>query len=191
MLHERHRRAALNTALITGATGLTRSAEQRERAVAGGLEGLAIGGLCYYARLESWFPSGWRRRHSHIVYGFVETGVTRQWFELIKLGPFRRALAIQLGFDRSSPRHSRSRDCTTSVALPKKVKQRCVSSGRNRSTERLRVAAVQASGIHDLEDWSGAERKMARRKRSRVIMSSQISAWLCQEACVGVSLERT
>ncbi len=53
--------------------GLTRSAEQRKRAVAGRLEGLAMGGLRYYAHSESYFPSRWRRRHSHIVYAFVET----------------------------------------------------------------------------------------------------------------------
>lgn len=57
--------------------GLTRSAEQRERAVAGGFEGLAMAGLSYYARLETWFPPRWRRRQSHIVYALVETSVAR------------------------------------------------------------------------------------------------------------------
>jgi len=52
--------------------GLTRSAEQRKRATAGRLEGLAMNGLGYYARLESCFPSAWRRSHSHIVYAFIE-----------------------------------------------------------------------------------------------------------------------
>jgi hypothetical protein len=52
--------------------GLTRSAEQRKRAAAGLLEGLAMNGLSYYACLESYFPSAWRRSHSHIVYAFTE-----------------------------------------------------------------------------------------------------------------------
>ncbi len=53
--------------------GLTRSAEQRKRAAAGRLEGLTMAALRYYACLESCFPSTWRRSHSHIVYGFIET----------------------------------------------------------------------------------------------------------------------
>ena len=52
--------------------GLTRSADQRKRAAAGHLEGLAMVGLCYYAKFESYFPSAWRRDHSHIVYAFAE-----------------------------------------------------------------------------------------------------------------------
>jgi hypothetical protein len=47
-------------------------AEQRKRAAAGRLEGLAMNGLSYYACLESYFPSAWRRSHSHIVYAFIE-----------------------------------------------------------------------------------------------------------------------
>lgn len=58
--------------------GLVRSAEQRERAAAGSLEALAMGGLCYYALLESWFPPAWRRSHSHIVYAFAERRATPQ-----------------------------------------------------------------------------------------------------------------
>lgn len=54
--------------------GLTRSTEQRNQAAVGRLEGLAMWGLGYYARLESLFPSSWRRSHSHIVYAFVEKG---------------------------------------------------------------------------------------------------------------------
>jgi hypothetical protein len=54
--------------------GLTRSSEQRNQAAAGRLEGLAMWGLGYYARVEWLFPSGWRRSHSHIVYAFVEKG---------------------------------------------------------------------------------------------------------------------
>lgn len=53
--------------------GLTRSAEQRKQAAAGRLEGLAMRGLHHYARLESYFPSWWRRSHSHIVYALVDT----------------------------------------------------------------------------------------------------------------------
>jgi hypothetical protein len=52
--------------------GLTRSAEQRTRAAAGRLEGLAMNGLSYYACLESYFPSAWQRSHSHIVYALIE-----------------------------------------------------------------------------------------------------------------------
>jgi hypothetical protein len=48
--------------------GITRSAEQRQQASSGGLEGLAMKGLSYYARLENAFPRFWRQNHSHIVY---------------------------------------------------------------------------------------------------------------------------
>jgi hypothetical protein len=54
--------------------GLTRSPEQRTRAAAGRLEGLAMAGLGCYACLEPSFPSAWRRSHAHIVYGFIEKG---------------------------------------------------------------------------------------------------------------------
>ena len=49
--------------------GLTRSAAQRERAVSGKLEALAMWSLGNYARLEMFLPSRWRSRHAHIVYG--------------------------------------------------------------------------------------------------------------------------
>ncbi len=52
--------------------GMTRSAEKRNRAAHSRLEGLAMWGLGYYARLETYFPSEWRRRHSHIVCAFIE-----------------------------------------------------------------------------------------------------------------------
>jgi len=52
--------------------GMTRSAEQRQRAMAGRLERLAMNGLTCYACLESYFPSAWQRSHSHIVYAFIE-----------------------------------------------------------------------------------------------------------------------
>ena len=48
--------------------GLTRSAAQRERAVSGKLEAVAMWSLGYYARLEMFLPSRWRSRHAHIVY---------------------------------------------------------------------------------------------------------------------------
>jgi hypothetical protein len=48
--------------------GMTRSAEQRQQASSGNLEGLAMRGLTYYARLENAFPRFWRQDHSHIVY---------------------------------------------------------------------------------------------------------------------------
>jgi hypothetical protein len=51
--------------------GLTRSAAQRSRAASGRLEGLAMWMLSHYARRESWFPSEWRRRQSHIAYALV------------------------------------------------------------------------------------------------------------------------
>jgi hypothetical protein len=57
--------------------GLTRSAEQRKQAAAGRLEGLAMRGLDYYARVESYLPPWWRRSHSHIVYALVDTRVSR------------------------------------------------------------------------------------------------------------------
>lgn len=48
--------------------GITRSAEQRQHASNGNLEGLAMMVLSYYARLEYAFPHFWRQDHSHIVY---------------------------------------------------------------------------------------------------------------------------
>jgi hypothetical protein len=51
--------------------GLTRSATQRERAANRKLERFAMRALGYYARLETYFPSRWRRLHSHIAYAFV------------------------------------------------------------------------------------------------------------------------
>ncbi len=48
--------------------GITRSAQQRQRASSGGLEALSMWGLGFYARLETSFPVRWRQRHSHIVY---------------------------------------------------------------------------------------------------------------------------
>ena len=56
--------------------GLIRSAAQRERARSGKLEGLAMWALGYHARLETYFPSRWRRLHSHIAYAFVYRPVT-------------------------------------------------------------------------------------------------------------------
>jgi hypothetical protein len=58
--------------------GLMRSAEQRQQATTGTLEQLAMWSLGYYARLERFFPSNWRKSHSHIVYAFVETRTLRQ-----------------------------------------------------------------------------------------------------------------
>jgi hypothetical protein len=51
--------------------GITRSAEQRQQASSGYLEGLVMWGLSYYARLERSFPTRWRRHYSHIVYGLT------------------------------------------------------------------------------------------------------------------------
>lgn len=51
--------------------GLTRSVAQRERAASGKLEGFAMWALGWYARAETFFPSSWRRLHSHIVYALV------------------------------------------------------------------------------------------------------------------------
>jgi hypothetical protein len=51
--------------------GLTRSAAQRERAAEGKIEALVMWALGHYARLERFFPLGWRRLHSHIAYAFV------------------------------------------------------------------------------------------------------------------------
>jgi len=56
--------------------GLTRSAAQRERAASGKIEGLTMWALGCYARVETYFPSGWRRLHSHIAYAFVYRPVT-------------------------------------------------------------------------------------------------------------------
>jgi hypothetical protein len=54
--------------------GMTRSPSQRMQASSGRLEAFAMSGLGWYARLESWFPSSWRRSHSHIVYALLERG---------------------------------------------------------------------------------------------------------------------
>jgi hypothetical protein len=51
--------------------GITRSAEQRQQASSGRLEGLVMWGLAYYARLERAFPRAWRRHYSHIVYALT------------------------------------------------------------------------------------------------------------------------
>jgi hypothetical protein len=51
--------------------GLTRSAAQRERAASGQLEALAMWALGQYARAETYFPTRWRRFHSHMAYAFV------------------------------------------------------------------------------------------------------------------------
>ena len=51
--------------------GITRSAEQRQQASSGRLEGLVMWGLGYYARLERSFPRGRRRHYSHIVYALT------------------------------------------------------------------------------------------------------------------------
>jgi len=51
--------------------GITRSAEQRQQASSGLLEGLVMWSLAYYARLERLFPRGWRRHYSHIVYALT------------------------------------------------------------------------------------------------------------------------
>jgi hypothetical protein len=55
--------------------GLTRNSSQRQQATSGWMERLAMGGLDIYARLERFFPSAYRKRHSHIVYAFV-SGLT-------------------------------------------------------------------------------------------------------------------
>ncbi|HET8925050.1 MAG TPA: class I SAM-dependent methyltransferase [Candidatus Acidoferrum sp.] len=51
--------------------GITRSAEQRTEAAGGRLEAIAMWGLSYHARLEPYFPSGWRQHRSHIVYALA------------------------------------------------------------------------------------------------------------------------
>ncbi len=56
--------------------GITRSAEQRQQASSGYLEGLVMWGLSYYARLERLFPRGWRRHYSHIVYAITAPETT-------------------------------------------------------------------------------------------------------------------
>ncbi len=56
--------------------GITRSSEQRQQASSGYLEGLAMWGLAYYARLERSFPRGWRRHYSHIVYALAAPKAT-------------------------------------------------------------------------------------------------------------------
>jgi len=48
--------------------GITRSAGQRERAKRGKIEGFAMGALGCYAHGERFFPTFWRRSHSHTVY---------------------------------------------------------------------------------------------------------------------------
>ncbi|UCC51602.1 MAG: hypothetical protein JSV68_21255 [Anaerolineaceae bacterium] len=70
---------AFNTFVRTGYVdmppfppGITRSKEQREHASTGTGEALAMWGLGYYARLERWFPNGWRRRKSHIIFAFLD-----------------------------------------------------------------------------------------------------------------------
>lgn len=50
--------------------GISRSADQRQHASSGKGEALAMWALDYYARLEQWFPLGWRMRNAHIVYAF-------------------------------------------------------------------------------------------------------------------------
>ena len=52
--------------------GITRSEQQREHAASGMGEAIAMWGLGQYARLERWFPLGWRRSKSHIVFAFIE-----------------------------------------------------------------------------------------------------------------------
>lgn len=54
--------------------GITRSDDQREQATSGKMEALAMWGLGYYARMEHFLPTAVRRKQSHIVYAFLETG---------------------------------------------------------------------------------------------------------------------
>jgi hypothetical protein len=54
--------------------GITRSDDQREQATSGKMEGLAMWGLGYYARLEHFLPTAVRRKQSHIVYALLENG---------------------------------------------------------------------------------------------------------------------
>lgn len=51
--------------------GITRSAEQRDEATSGRMEGLVMWGLGIYARGERYFPDALRRRHAHIVYALL------------------------------------------------------------------------------------------------------------------------
>ena len=52
--------------------GITRSSDQRSQASSGFMEGFAMWGLGVYAHAEHFFPSGWRRTQSHIVYALVD-----------------------------------------------------------------------------------------------------------------------
>jgi hypothetical protein len=51
--------------------GMTRTNEQREKAVSGRAEALAMSGLDIYARLERLIPERVRRRRAHIVYALI------------------------------------------------------------------------------------------------------------------------
>jgi hypothetical protein len=59
--------------------GLTRSAEQRERASSGRFEQIAMWLLGRYARAERWFPGAWRRRQSHIIFAFTTVSGLGNW----------------------------------------------------------------------------------------------------------------
>ncbi len=52
--------------------GITRSAEQRQKAASGLLEATAMWGLGQYARCEAFVPKPWRQSHAHIVYACVK-----------------------------------------------------------------------------------------------------------------------
>lgn len=51
--------------------GMTRSDDQRQQATSGKMEAFAMWGLQVYAQMESWLPTGWRKKKSHIVYSFL------------------------------------------------------------------------------------------------------------------------
>jgi len=51
--------------------GITRSEEQREQAISGKGEAIAMWGLGYFARLERFLPRRWRRKKSHIVFALI------------------------------------------------------------------------------------------------------------------------
>ncbi|MCA9940966.1 MAG: hypothetical protein KC418_20145 [Anaerolineales bacterium] len=52
--------------------GVTRSEAQRAQASSGRLEGAAMWGLEWYARLEWWMPASIRRAQSHIIYALMQ-----------------------------------------------------------------------------------------------------------------------
>lgn len=53
--------------------GITRTEEQREQATSGRSEAIAMWGLGYFARMERFFPLGWRKGKAHIVYALISS----------------------------------------------------------------------------------------------------------------------